>query len=82
MKKRQCLDCEYYYRRDGYNGRCLYHPPKYLGAGHTGGNLPHVDEDSYCSKWEPKWDDNEMIAQAWKDFLLVHKLVTGGKDDT
>lgn len=80
MKKRQCLDCEYYYKRAGYNGRCRYYPPTYLGSGHIG-SLPQVNENSYCSKWEPKWDDNEMIAQAWEDFLLVHKLVTGGKDN-
>ena len=81
MKKRQCMDCEYYRIRHGYSGRCHYHPPRYSGTERTS-RLPATPEDSYCSKWEPKWDDNEMIAQAWKDFLLVHKLVTGGKNDT
>jgi len=81
MKKRRCLDCEYYFLRHGYSGRCHYHPPRYSGVGETS-RLPATSGDSYCSKWEPKWDDNEMIAQAWKDFLLVHKLVTGGKNDT
>lgn len=81
MKKRQCLDCEYYFLRPGYLGRCCYHPPRYSATGDTS-RLPSTSEDSYCSKWEPKWEDNEMIAQAWEDFLLVHKLVTGGKNDT
>jgi len=81
MKKRLCLDCEYYYIPTGYSGRCRYYPPIYSGQSGTS-MLPHTAEDSYCSKWEPKWDDNEMIAQAWEDFLLVHKLITGGKNDT
>ena len=77
MKKRQCSDCEYYYNLEpGYTGRCRYNPPRFSGATRTS-RLPSTEEDSYCSKWEPKWDDNEMVAQAWKDFLLVHKLVTG-----
>ncbi len=81
MKKKQCLDCEYYFLKPGYSGRCCYHPPRYSATRNTS-RLPATSEDSYCSKWEPKWEDNEMIAQAWEDFLLVHKLVTGGKNDT
>jgi len=81
MKKRQCLGCEYYYKASGYSGRCRYYPPKFSGSQGTS-RLPSTEKNSYCSKWEPKWDDNEIISQAWEDFLLVHKLVTGGKDDT
>lgn len=80
MKKRQCVNCEYYYVKRGYSGKCCYHPPRFSGS-QGSSRLPSTSEDSYCSNWEPKWDDNEMIAQAWEDFLLVHKLVTGGKEN-
>ncbi len=80
MKKRRCIDCEYYDKKDNWQGYCLYHPPKFSGA-QGASRLPKTSEDAYCSTWEPKWDDNEMVARAWEDFLIVQKLVTGGKKD-
>ena len=68
MERRKCEDCEYY-----NDERCRFNPPQFAGL-HIDPRQPEVYEDSYCSKWEPKWDDNPTIAEAWELFQTTLKL--------
>lgn len=68
MIKRKCDDCEYH-----LNGKCHLNPPQYVGA-HIGPEHPEVYYDGFCSKWEPKWDNNPVISEAWELFLVTLKL--------
>lgn len=68
MERRRCENCEYH-----HDGRCHLNPPQYAGA-HISSEQPEVYYDGYCSKWEPKWDDNPVIAEAWELFQMTLKL--------
>ena len=74
--RRKCENCEYYdASRYGNEGKCQFYPPVVSGE-HQRGRFPATYKNSYCSKWEPKWSDNPVLQDAWKEFMLVHKLVT------
>lgn len=68
MERRKCTDCEYH--RDG---KCHLSPPQYAGA-HTGTEQPEVYYDGFCSHWEPIWDSNPVISEAWELFQMTLKL--------
>lgn len=78
---RRCKDCEYYNEipsiySSSSAGDCFFNPPT-VAAGSTTGlksKCPTVEADHYCSKWEPKWSDSEMLSKAWSDFQLVLKM--------
>ncbi len=74
-ERRRCEGCEYFDNSATYSTYCRYNPPMISGD-HQSGKFPQVDKDSYCSKWEPKWDDNPVIAEAWELFQATVKLAT------
>jgi len=80
-ERRKCKDCEYFYNTSKYSlGKCHYNPPAISGE-HQSGRFPEVYEESYCSKWEPRWHDNPVLREAWREFLLVRKLIISGEDE-
>ena len=77
---RRCKDCEYYRKDiDWQPGNCYFNPPA-SGAQQTD-RFPHVNEDGFCSKWEPIWHKNPILWDAWKEFVLVRKLITSGEEN-
>ncbi len=80
MEKRRCDQCEYY-EKIGVVARptCMRKPPKYYVD--RGYRRPEIKDDTYCHKWEPKWSDNPVLAEAWLQFKMVHKLITCGEKD-
>lgn len=69
---RQCKDCEYFRQSN-----CFFNPPTVSGVGthsYQNSSYPSVNEDYFCSKWEPIWEDNEVLNEAWKEFQLILKM--------
>ena len=79
-ERRRCKDCEYYFREPKRSGRCYFNPPLTVDE-YDHGQVPIVSENSFCSKWEPRWDDNPVLREAWNEFILVRKLITSGEDE-
>ena len=83
--KRKCKHCEYfkhYWGEQDPEGECYLQPPTVVS---NGSDRPRVMGSDYCSKWEPKWEDNSAIWAAWKIFLTAWKLATAnpwGDDET
>ncbi len=72
--KRRCKNCEYYAKPSTYGlPYCQFNPPIVSGD-HQAGSFPHTNDELFCSKWEPKWDDNPTIAEAWELFQTTLKL--------
>ncbi len=80
MKRRKCINCEYHLNKSNYGrGKCYFNIPTTFQ--YESGTFPTVDDDDFCSYWEPKWNDNELIKQAWQEFIMVHKLITSGENN-
>lgn len=70
---RNCKACEYYRNREyANNPNCHLNPPVILDDKH--GHFPTVSVNDFCAKWEPKWDGNPVIAEAWELFQMTIKL--------
>ena len=81
-ERRRCKTCEYYVKKSTYrSGECFFNPPQVSGESQHG-QFPNVDEDAYCSKWEPIWHENPQIREAWNEFILVRKLITSGEEES
>lgn len=79
MEKRRCDQCEYYKEPDLYGtSRCQSKPPVVINNQF---HLTAIQPDGYCADWEPKWSDNPVLAEAWAEFKLVHKLITSGGEN-
>lgn len=77
---RACKDCEYYKKRGSFSSpKCHFNPPTVSGD-HQSGKFPEIDDDDYCSKWQPIWDENPMISRAWKEFQTIAKLSRGDEE--
>lgn len=76
---RKCSDCEYFRKPSYGSGYCHFNPPTVSGD-YQSGRFADTSIDDFCSKWEPKWDENDMINKAWDEFLLVVKLSRGDKE--
>lgn len=74
MEKRNCITCEYSRKARYHNSsKCHLNPPV-LPRERPEGRFPDIYDGDFCSKWEPKWDDNPVIAEAWELFLVTLKL--------
>jgi len=70
---RKCEECEYYRKQEyAINPTCHLNPPFVLKDKH--GHFPTISKNDFCSKWEPKWDDNPVITEAWELFQMTLKL--------
>jgi len=79
-QKRQCKDCEYYVTGGYGRPTCHFNPPTVSGD-HQSGSFPKTSDTLFCSKWEPKWHENQILREAWEEFLMVHKLITCGEEN-
>lgn len=71
---RNCKDCEYYRKSDSWiDPRCHLSPPVFFEK-QSRGQFPTINKDDFCSRWEPKWDENPVIAEAWELFQATLKL--------
>ena len=71
---RECKDCEYYRKSLRWNApRCHLNPPV-LSREESHGRFPTIAKKDFCRKWEPKWNDNPVIAEAWELFQTTLKL--------
>jgi len=78
MSLRRCDQCEYYkaisdFNVQSYRGNCHGQMPRPRQKDDNGVFLI-VHGNSFCPKWEPKWDDNPVIAEAWELFQTTVKL--------
>ena len=81
MEKRKCKTCEYYEAVEYQKyGACCFDIPQVTSNNGAGG-FPKVTENRFCSHWEPIWHDNPIIAEAWKQFKMAHKLITAGENE-
>ncbi len=80
-ERRRCKTCEYRMKKSDYDDtNCHFNTPKIFGdRGFT--KFPTVQDDDFCSHWEPKWHENQQIKEAWNEFIIVHKLITSGEED-
>ena len=79
-ERRKCKTCEYRMQKPGYDIKCHFSGPRIYGdRGFT--RFPTVEDDDFCSHWEPKWHENQQIREAWNEFMIVHKLITSGEEN-
>ncbi len=82
MERRRCDQCEYYKEPDLYGTpRCRLKLPVTTSSNGGVFVLPTIEADGYCADWEPEWLDNPVLAVAWSEFKLAHKLITSGEKD-
>ena len=71
---RVCKNCEYSRKSSRWTElRCHLNPPV-ISVERSEGRFPTVAKKDFCSKWEPKWDENPVIAEAWQLFQATLKL--------
>ena len=74
---KKCITCEHYHERQTGIATCHINPAVTDGSY----NFPKVLADQFCSKWKPKWTENETITKAWKEFQMIVKLAEVRKED-